>query len=94
MYAPDGTITGIRHAWTFDDMFSAFATQGIDSKTARRVHPRGPDAARQDQHRVAQGLRLFHLCALNGKKADFNDPSADYYLEYKDSTLTCISPCR
>ena len=31
VYAPDGTITGIRHAWTFDDMFSAFATQGIDS---------------------------------------------------------------
>ena len=32
VYGPDGTITGIRHAWTFDDMFSAFATQGIDSK--------------------------------------------------------------
>src|SRR5262249_57952452 len=32
VYAPDGTITGVRHAWTFDDMFSVFATQGIDSK--------------------------------------------------------------
>jgi len=32
VYAPDGTITGIRHAWTFDDMFSTFATQGLDSK--------------------------------------------------------------
>ena len=21
IYAPDGTITGVRHAWTFDDMF-------------------------------------------------------------------------
>ena len=32
VYAPDGTVTGIRHAWTFDDMFSAFAAQGVDSK--------------------------------------------------------------
>ena len=33
LYAPDGSITGIRHRWTFDDMFSAFATQGIEQKT-------------------------------------------------------------
>src|SRR6188474_3816590 len=32
VYAPDGTVTGIRHAWAFDDMFSTFATQGIDAK--------------------------------------------------------------
>lgn len=30
VYAPDGKVTGIRHAWTFDDMFSAFAIQGLD----------------------------------------------------------------
>src|SRR5262252_3298228 len=32
VYGPDGTVTGVRHAWTFDDMFSVFATQGIESK--------------------------------------------------------------
>src|SRR5262245_119442 len=32
VYGPDGSLTGVRHAWTFDDMFSAFATQGIESK--------------------------------------------------------------
>src|SRR5919197_5690869 len=31
IYAPDGTVKGVRHAWAFDDMFSAFATQGIGS---------------------------------------------------------------
>ena len=25
IYAPDGSITGVRHAWTFDDMFSTYA---------------------------------------------------------------------
>ena len=33
MYAPDGSITGVRHAWTFDDMFSTYALQGIETKT-------------------------------------------------------------
>jgi hypothetical protein len=32
LYAPDGSVTGVRHAWTFDDMFSAFATQGSTTK--------------------------------------------------------------
>ena len=26
-------MTGVRHVWTFDDMFSAFATQGLEQKT-------------------------------------------------------------
>ena len=30
LYAPDGSVTGIRNAWAFDDMFSALATQGIE----------------------------------------------------------------
>ena len=29
VFAPDGSITGVRHAWTFDDMYSAFAIQGL-----------------------------------------------------------------
>src|SRR3954471_353135 len=33
VYAPDGTVVGIRHSWAFDDMYSAFATQGLDQKT-------------------------------------------------------------
>ncbi len=33
IYTPDGALVGIRHAWTFDEMFSAYATQGISAKT-------------------------------------------------------------
>jgi ABC-type uncharacterized transport system substrate-binding protein len=32
LYAADGSLTGVRHAWTFDDMFSTYALQGIESK--------------------------------------------------------------
>ncbi len=33
IYAADGTITGVRHAWTFDEMFSTYALQGMSSFT-------------------------------------------------------------
>ena len=26
-------MTGVRQAWTFDDMYSAFATHGLEQKT-------------------------------------------------------------
>ena len=29
MYAPDGSITGMRHAWTFDEMFTTYALQEL-----------------------------------------------------------------
>ena len=47
VYAPDGTATGVRHAWTFDDMFSTFATQGLAEQGKGQVHPRGAGAARR-----------------------------------------------
>ncbi|WP_163616783.1 DUF1007 family protein, partial [Klebsiella pneumoniae] len=32
VYGADGAITGIRHTWKFDDMFSAYALQDIKNK--------------------------------------------------------------
>lgn len=29
LFGPDGRVTGVRHSWTFDDMYSAFALQGL-----------------------------------------------------------------
>ena len=61
MYAADGSITGVRHAWSFDDMFSTYALQGIETKT-KGVYSReelGPLA--QTNVEFAQGVRLLHL---------------------------------
>lgn len=29
VFGPDGKVTGVRHAWEFDEMYSAFAVQGL-----------------------------------------------------------------
>jgi ABC-type uncharacterized transport system substrate-binding protein len=33
VYSADGSLTGVRYAWTFDDMFSSYALQGVETRT-------------------------------------------------------------
>jgi ABC-type uncharacterized transport system substrate-binding protein len=87
VYAPDGTVTGVRHAWSFDDMFSAFAVQGLDSKqkgvfTREELAP----LAKVNVESLKE-FDFFTYAKANGKKADFVEP-VEYHLEYKDSVLT------
>lgn len=37
VYEPDGRIAGIRHAWTFDQAYSAYSTQGLDKNGDGKV---------------------------------------------------------
>ena len=43
LFAPDGKVAAIRHAWNFDEMYSTFSTQGLgtDGKppTAAQLQP-------------------------------------------------------
>ena len=87
VYAADGSVTGVRHAWAFDDMFSAFATQGIEAKQ-KGVFTR-EDLAPLAQVNVdsLKDFDYFTYAKANGEKAEFNGPT-DYWLEYKDEVLT------
>jgi ABC-type uncharacterized transport system substrate-binding protein len=86
VYAPDGSVTGVRHAWAFDDMFSAFATQGIETKQ-KGVFTR-EDLAPLAQVNVdsLKDFDYFTFAKTNGKKTEFNGPT-DYWLEYKNEVL-------
>jgi ABC-type uncharacterized transport system substrate-binding protein len=86
VYAPNGTITGVRHAWAFDDMFSAFAIQGIETKQ-KGVYTR-EDLAPLAQVNVdsLKDFDYFTVAKANGKKTEFEGP-ADYWLEYKNEVL-------
>jgi ABC-type uncharacterized transport system substrate-binding protein len=86
VYAPDGSVTGVRHAWAFDDMFSAFATQGIETKQ-KGVFTR-EELAPLAQVNVdsLKDFDYFTYARANGKKSEFNGPT-DYWLEYKKDVL-------
>jgi ABC-type uncharacterized transport system substrate-binding protein len=87
IYASDGSITSVRHAWTFDDMFATYALQGLETKT-RGVYTReelGPLAQTNVESLKEYGF--FTFAKADGKKEKFQEP-VDYYLEYKDAALT------
>ncbi len=90
VYAPDGTVTGVRHIWTFDDMFSVFATQGIDSKKKGEfTHDELAPLAEVNVSSLKE-YDFFTYAKANGKKVEFNEPPAGYYLDFdpKSTVLT------
>ena len=87
LYAPDGSITGVRHAWTFDDTFSAYALQGIETK-ATGVYSRDELAPlAQTNVESLKEFAYFTFAKADGRKQKFEEPT-DYFLEYRDSALT------
>ena len=87
IYAPDGSITGVRHAWTFDDMFTTYALQGIETKV-KGVYSREELAPlAQTNVESLKEFAFFTFARADGKKQKFEEPT-DYFLEYKDSELT------
>jgi ABC-type uncharacterized transport system substrate-binding protein len=87
VYAPDGSVTGVRHAWTFDDMFSSYALQGIEAKT-KGVYSREELAPlAQTNVESLKEFAYFTFARADGKKQKFVEP-VDYFLEYKDDALT------
>lgn len=87
VYGPDGTATGVRHAWTFDDMFSTFATQGLESKEKGKFTREELAPLAQVNIESMKEFDYFTNARQNGKKVEFSAPT-DYFLEFKDGLLT------
>lgn len=82
-----GAITGFRHRWTFDELYTTMAVQGLDANK---------DGAydRKELAELAQvnidGLKDFSYFtqARLGSQALTTEAPKDYYLEYKDGVLS------
>jgi ABC-type uncharacterized transport system substrate-binding protein len=90
VYAPDGSVTGVRHAWTFDDMFSVFATQGLEAKKKGEFTREELAPLAEVNVTSLKEYDFFTQATANGKKVEFNEPPAGYYLDFnpKDTVLT------
>jgi ABC-type uncharacterized transport system substrate-binding protein len=87
VYAADGSVTGVRHAWTFDDMFSAFATQGLEAKKKGEFTREELAPLAEVNVTSLKEFDFFTHAKADGKKTAFAEPT-DYYLDYKDNLLT------
>jgi ABC-type uncharacterized transport system substrate-binding protein len=86
-YAPDGSVTGVRHAWTFDDMFSTYALQGIETRTEGVYSREELSSLAQTNVESLKEFAYFTFAKADGRKEKFQEP-VDYFLEYKDAALT------
>ena len=85
----DAAVSGIRHRWTFDELYSSFAVQGLDKKG-------GNNPSREELKELAQlnieSLKEFGYFTHPRTGADKVGvkPPTDYYLEHKDGLLSLI----
>jgi ABC-type uncharacterized transport system substrate-binding protein len=83
----NGAVNGLLHKWSFDDMYTAMAIQGLDANGDGTY-------SREELAELAKvnidGLKefgYFTVAKLGDKVVKTKDP-ADYHLEYKDSVLS------
>ncbi|NNM72521.1 DUF1007 family protein [Enterovirga aerilata] len=87
LYDANGRITGIRHGWSFDEAYSAYAVQGF---------PKGPDG-RPAPDKMAELAKInieslaeqgfFTSAKANGQKLGFAEP-VNYATSFDGNVLT------
>lgn len=84
-----GTVTGITHKWTFDEMYAAMAVQGLDANNDGTYDK--TELAELAQVNI-DGLKEFDYFTFPklGQSALKLAPPKDYWLEYKDGQLALI----
>jgi ABC-type uncharacterized transport system substrate-binding protein len=87
VYAADGSVMGVRHAWTFDDMFSTYATQGLESKKKGAFTREELEPLAKVNVESLKEYDYFTIAYVNGKKAALKEPE-DYWLDFTDGVLT------
>ena len=87
VYSPNGIAIGVRHAWTFDDMFSTFAIQGLESKQKGVFTREELQPLAEVNVTSLKEYDFFTYAKANGRKTTFVEPK-EYHLELKDSLLT------
>lgn len=82
-YSGEGALTGVRHIWTFDEMFSSYAVQGISARKKGQFTRQELSALAQTNIESLKEYRYFTSARFDGKKqnAIFGDP-VDYWLAY------------
>jgi ABC-type uncharacterized transport system substrate-binding protein len=82
LFAPDGKIVAIRHVWTFDEMYSAFATQGLGKGDKPPTKEELAPLAKTNVESLAE-FQYFTAAKTGQKYYEFKEPT-DYELEADD----------
>jgi ABC-type uncharacterized transport system substrate-binding protein len=73
VFTPDGKVAGVRHAWEFDEMYSAFAVQGLGKDGKPPTKEELAPLAKTNMESLAE-FDYFTFAKQNGAKAKFKEP--------------------
>lgn len=82
-----GKIVGLRHKWTFDEMYTTMAIDGLDTdKDGKYSREELAELAKVNMEGLVE-FDYFSFAKLGDKPLKFKAP-VDYYLEHKDDALS------
>jgi ABC-type uncharacterized transport system substrate-binding protein len=88
VFTPDGRIKGVRHAWTFDEMYSAFALQGLGKDGKPPTREELAPLAKTNAESLAE-FDYFTFARYDNAKAPFGPPE-DVWLEADDKKIVTM----
>lgn len=90
VFGPDHRITGIRHAWTFDEFYTAMAVEGLDTNkdgvySKEELAPLAK--VNVESLKEFDYFTFVHLAGEDDKLLKLKPP-VDYWIDYDNSVLT------
>jgi ABC-type uncharacterized transport system substrate-binding protein len=89
IFDSQGEISAIRGSWVFDDMYSAFATQGLGKDGQLATKEDLAPLAKTNVDSLAE-FEYFTFAKLSGNKVEFGPPT-DYSLEERPDKLVMLT---
>jgi ABC-type uncharacterized transport system substrate-binding protein len=89
VFGPDHKITGIRHAWTFDEFYTAMAVQGLDTNGDGVYSKEELQPLAQVNVESLKEFDYFTFVRVgkSDKPLPLKEP-IDYWVDYNDNLLT------
>lgn len=87
VYSSEGAVISVRHHWSFDEMFSTFATQGLDSNNDGKLSREELQGLAEVNVTSIKEFDYYTHARNNGIKLPFKE-AVDYWLEYDNGVLT------
>jgi ABC-type uncharacterized transport system substrate-binding protein len=89
VFDAEGRIAAVQHAWVFDEMYSAFATQGVGKNGQLPTKEDLAPLAKTNVESLADYEYFTHAKA-DGKKVEFATPT-EYSLEERQDKLVVLT---
>jgi ABC-type uncharacterized transport system substrate-binding protein len=85
---PGEEITGFRHKWVFDEMYSEYAVNGLDANGDGIYSEEELQPLAQTNIEALKEFEYFTFAFIGQQKLPMGEPAPGYRLEYKNKLLT------